>query len=575
MVAYEHTQIARLIREIDARPSDPQGFSSWVRAERHIQLLQRNSGDDELIVYAYSWPYFFICSVMTPGADIYPPDYNDLVKWSTTPDTGRACYSWNLGGGDVRAEFWYEPPGRKSLRRSQNLIFGRQLMGTEYPTQYELLQEFVHAAGIHWLDDHRAYCVVDENGDIEPVVSITKDQGEERFVLITCKRKPLEQYLAATGNVLVRLFDFMMVGGRFWSWHDSVLEQKAESHSLFYEQCLHPDGHGYTRGAQLLAVTTPRKDLFRNLIEPGSMRTDREHASFIILDWRNDEIVEVSAAPGETANYFNGEGNSLPYELSPVFFRPEVLSKYKADRDKYTIDEERRMIFCRGAWELRGVDVNDAGQVHAYLCDLRHLPYQEQLHWKSYNERPKGTISQRAHENDFQGEWASYVTPLEKVLHTVRGWAKNKPDWWKLGDEGLLRRINTPVSGSRDEWSSAFLELSKVVIEGFQVAPIQALLRQREISFEKNERSLNLIEKLLPAQTGQGQGRRPLEGIRVVQRIRSTLASHRPGAEADQIARDALTQHGTYRAHFEHVCGQVADELELIEQVLDSEPGTC
>ena len=153
-------------------------------------------------------------------------------------------------------------------------------------------------------------------------------------------------------------------------------------------------------------------------------------------------------------------------------------------------------------------------------------------------------------------------------MQTVRGWARNKPDWWKIDVEELLLRINTPVSGSKDEWGSAFLELSKAVIEGFQVPPIRALLSQKQISFEKEEQSLNLIEKLLPAQTGQNQGRRRPEGLRTVQQIRSTLVSHRSGSGADQIARDALSQHGTYRGHFEYVCGQVADELEQIEQIL-------
>ena len=162
----------------------------------------------------------------------------------------------------------------------------------------------------------------------------------------------------------MRFFDFMMIGASFSSWHDGVRERRTESNFLFYDQCLHPDGHGFTRGTQLLPVTTPREKLFQDMVEPASMRANREHASFIIQDFRNHKVVEVSAAPGHTANYFNGEGNELPYELSPAFFRPEVLSKYKADRDKYTIDEMRRFISCRGAWELRSYDINDADQVH-------------------------------------------------------------------------------------------------------------------------------------------------------------------------------------------------------------------
>ena len=56
MVSYEHTQIARLILEIDAKPTDPQRLSSWVSADKHLQLLRRNAGDDEVILYASSRP---------------------------------------------------------------------------------------------------------------------------------------------------------------------------------------------------------------------------------------------------------------------------------------------------------------------------------------------------------------------------------------------------------------------------------------------------------------------------------------------------------------------------------------
>ena len=569
MVSYEHTQICRLIRETDAKPGGSTEIYSWVRAEKHLQLLRDNAGSDEVIIYAYSRPNFFINAVITPGADIYPPDCDDLLRWSASPYTGRATYAWSWGASSVRAEFWDNPPGRKSLSRSQNLVFARHLEGTNYPVTYELLQEFVHASGIHWLGEQHAYCQVDDNGDIEPVVSITDDRGEGHFVLVTCKRKHLERYLAATGNVLVRFFDFMMIGDGFSSWHDGVRERKAGPHFIFYEQCLHPDGHGFTHGTQLLPVTTTRDDLFGDLIDPGPGRANREHVSFIIQDWRNDRIVEVSAAPGETSNYFDGKGNELPYELSPAFFNPEVLSRYKADREKYTIDEARRFISCRGAWELRSYDLNDAGQIFAYLCDLRYLPYREQQYWRIHNEEPKGTISQRAIENDFLGEWASYVTPLERVLHTVRKWARQKPDWWKIDNEDEISQVNTPVSASKDEWGTAFVELSKVIVEGFQISPIRSLLLQKQIPFNTNDRSLTLIRKLISDQTGHDGERLRLEGLRQVQRVRSKVQSHRSGSEADDMAKNAIAQHGTYRGHFEHVCNQVADELELIEQIME------
>ena len=82
--------------------------------------------------------------------------------------------------------------------------FGDQLEGTNEQFQYELLQEFAHATGILWRDEQRAYCCLDENGDFDPVVSITNPDDDTKATLITCKRETLEQYMAATGSVLVR-----------------------------------------------------------------------------------------------------------------------------------------------------------------------------------------------------------------------------------------------------------------------------------------------------------------------------------------------------------------------------------
>ena len=71
MVSYEHTQLAKLIREIDAKPADPQGNSSWIRAEKHLQLLRNNAGADEVILYA-STRATFIYAILTPGVRHLP-----------------------------------------------------------------------------------------------------------------------------------------------------------------------------------------------------------------------------------------------------------------------------------------------------------------------------------------------------------------------------------------------------------------------------------------------------------------------------------------------------------------------
>ncbi len=111
------------------------------------------------------------------------------------------------------------------------------------------------------------------------------------------------------------------------------------------------------------------------------------------------------------ANYFTA--SDLPFEMSPAFFRPDVLLKYKGDSEKYRLED--RSITCRNAWHLETYDINDAGQVHTYLIYLQRLPYDEQLYWKSYNEKPKSSISKRAFTTDFEGNWYNEYDALASL----------------------------------------------------------------------------------------------------------------------------------------------------------------
>ena len=568
MASHEHLLIARAIDELDQCPTDDQEYYSWIRAHGHLRLLRQNATEHEVIVYASS-RQTFIHAVIANESGVAPPDTDDLLDWYSTPYTVRAGYSWTGQIRDMRVEFTDTNSRPSTLTHRQNLVFGRRIEGLDGPYCYELLQEFAHATEIHWREEQRAYCRIDENGDFEPVVSITNRDGRDGLTIITCKREPLEQYLAATASVLVRFFDFMMVKyDDFRSWDGGVRERKVERQSLFYDQCVHPDGHGFTRGAQVLPVTTPKEKLFRSIAEPRSRRCGRKYASFIAFDWRNGKVDEISTDPANTTNYFEAEGNSLPFEVSPAFFRAEVLAKYKADRDKYIIDETGRSITCRGAWSLRSYDINEAGQVHAYICYLRNLPYQEQLHWESHNEKPKEGITERAYENDFQGTWSTHITALERVTHILRRWIDERPDWWRIRNELHLLRVNTPVSNSKDEWAQAFLDLSKTVIENFRTKALRAVLRNKGIGFEEKDGTLSLLEKVISGQSQAGEQSVKLKGLRESQRIRTLVQAHSGGSEAEAIAQRALIEHGAYRKHFEQVCHKIAEELEEIERTL-------
>ena len=572
MSSYEHQQIARILKQLDQRPQNDGDIAAWRQAKPHLQFLKQNARTDEIILYANVGHTTFIDAVITSETDVTPPNHDDLLEWNTSPSIVRAGYSYTTRSGGTREIKLDESlPKPTGLLKAQRIVFRRARYGVDDddPIYYELLQEFIHASELHWRADQRAYCRIDQNGDLESVVSITRWTDSEPITLITCKREPLEIFLATSGKALVRFFDFMMVKhDEFKSWRSGSINRVVDSQDLSYDQCVHPEGHAYTRGVQIQRSPLTEQELFSLIFQSPSHRSGRQHACFIIKDWRNDKIVQVSTHPDDTTSYIAAPNNNLPFEVSPAFFRPEVLSKYKVDRDKYVIDESGRYITCRGTWSLKGYDVNEAGQVHAYISDLRSLPYQEQLHWQIHNEEPKGFISKRAIDNDIEGEWTLHITPLDRILSILRTWTNDDWIWWSIPNEDALLRINTPIANSRDEWAESFLELTKVTVDKFRPKGLRDLLNRRGIDYDKDDRSLALLEKLIVGgrQVPRSQGR--LKGLREAQNIRSKVRAHGGGKEAIALSKTALLDHGTYRAHFEEVCGQIATELEEIQDCI-------
>ena len=561
---YEHKKLIESITKLDQVPADSKSYSEWMEAGAHLNFLRANAGTNELVVYA-SGEYTFIHSVVVQNERLTPVDQQDLMQWSFNPYTSTASYVTGGGSPDVWVERGLSGTGTKALKDAVQLIFGRTFEGWTGPgrTYYELHQEYAHLTGIHWRPEAHAYCRYNEHGDLEPIVSVTgREEKASNMALVTFKWEPLEEYLAASNASLVRMFDFTLLRrSGFSGWADGSTQEINESPNFFYRRRVMPGYAAYTRGVQIIRPHRSPQAIFTRITDGWFGKKNKQYGEFIAHDWRNKRVTKISTDPAATTNYFQAEANELPFELSPAFFRPEVLLKYKADRDKYTVGE--RDISCRAAWHLEAFDVNEAGQLHAYICYLRCLPYEEQLHWLSYNEPPKASISDRAAVNDFQGEFVSFEQPLRTVLSIVKRWRDDKVAWWTLRDEKLLERVNVPLTASRDEWAEAYMDLAKLVIEGFETGAIRAKLDATHVTYDKKkDQTLTMLEKLL---TNAGV-ERAIQNLRTVQRLRTTAKGHVGGSEAQQLAQDALMNHGTFANHFQHVCKQVADELETIEK---------
>ena len=564
MASFFHKSLFETLEGLSKSPEGDAAFSDWVEGEKFVNIIDKNVEQEELIIYAAS-THIFIHTVLVPIKNLKPLDKEDLLSWSFSPYTSRASI-W-YGGQEQTSGISYQIDdyaGSKTLSGGELIVFARTFEGMQKPRRnyYELLQELSHVVGIHWLPERRAYCKFDQNGDFEDVVSIT-DSDEGR--LITMKQDALQEYLIAGEYGLVQMFDFSPYQtDAFPGWDGLEDRESLKSNRLFYRQKIREGMCGYIRGVQVLAPSTTRNDLYKKWANP-EQDNEKKYVEFIAQDWRNKAVRKISTNPTATTNYFVAKDNDLPFELSPAFFRPEVLLKYKADTEKYTIGD--RDIHCRSAWYLKGYHINEAGQVHAYICDLRKLPYEEQLYWSGFNEEPKTGISEQAYTNDFEGRPWSSLNPFQKLRGKLR---VLNVEWWSFQDEDLLEKVTSPIANSRDEWAEACMNISKLVIEGLSKKYIKQYLRDTSQSVDNRHGSLKLFEQALNCHY-EDEVEKKLSAMKNAQAIRSKVRGHASGSEAQLLIDDALRLHEDFTSHFQFMCNGILQELERIEDMLNED----
>ena len=114
-----------------------------------------------------------------------------------------------------------------------------------------------------------------------------------------------------------------------------------------------------------------------------------EGIDFIVGLDENGNSIKYSCNPDGLANNF-GKNPDSPNYLTPIFFRREVLTKYYAHSERYSVEDG--YLRCQGIWGLQ-LDNNHNDYIIVFLGDLgRDLPSEEQMYWRSQNIPPEGKI---------------------------------------------------------------------------------------------------------------------------------------------------------------------------------------
>ncbi|MFX1521448.1 MAG: hypothetical protein ACFFCD_16185 [Promethearchaeota archaeon] len=447
---------------------------AWYSQEDSLHFLL-NTTDNDVPVYI-SGNNYFLYSFIVPLDKLKDDFVDDLLEWNFIAGSGYGYgYSFSKNEPVPFLSNPMENTGSKVLDDSLPLFFLRNFHGYKEKESYvEINQKISHVFDIHWVEEKHGWCKLNELGEVIPIANWIE---QDDLTLCTLRKQELDFYLFLSNACLIRLFDV----SRSLDWSKSApgndLEEicTEEEYEIFARRILigNPSNPSASilRGFQIIRCKEPREKLLLKL----SGKEPREYASFIIWDWKHQEEREWTSDPKKIGNYF--VESDYPFGTSPAFFKPDVLLKYRQDPSRYKIYD--RQIECKGAWTLR-YDINEEGQVHVYICDLSHLPFQEQLYWKSFNESPKAGISSRSFKTDFEARWDDSYDPLRSLKNTLENFPQqdeqgNQCPIWKMANVSEtcdLTFLGYVVTDSRKEWEDQILALAKIIVEGLNASYI-------------------------------------------------------------------------------------------------------
>lgn len=548
--------------------SEQKDFLHWLENER-------TSTSITLYGSAYGSGSILVHSVLIPSKDLIGVKPEAMNSWEGSPFDSPSCglvYGGEKGARVELTEPWSDRCS-KALKQRRQLVFGRSFEGRlRDKTYFELAQELTLAHKIHWTEERNAWCRLDDAGDIVDIAKVEKIGGEGgrgSAIWVSINRELLEMHMAATNTCLVQMFDSTYIPERFQEFdggEENIISDV--DGGLYYKFRIDLHGASYFRGVQIIHPVLDASELGKAMYAADN--APKEYVSFLTQDFKNGRIVNVSCAPSSLASYFD-KGSSLPFQTSPVFFKPSVLDKYKADPEKYSIRE--RGIDCRNSWSLSTYDVNEADQVHTMIKYLGDLPYSEQLYWKSFNEAPKASISRRSFKTDFEGSFDDEQDGLRDLKSTLYRLHELKSEWFVLHEPGLVDQLHYPLTESSKVWNDTLISLAKCVAEGLRKTYFESQAKKLGRCGEAQWGSIRWTRELLDAMSVDSDRISEIvDPLTKLQHLRSKLGAHSGGAEAVQIRRDLLKQFRTPKAHVYELASQLGHSLESLSSILETQP---
>jgi hypothetical protein len=261
---------------------------------------------------------------------------------------------------------------------------------------------------------------------------------------------------------------------------------------------------------------------------------DDNYPEFVIGEDEDGRPVMHSCDPDLLANYF-GKNPDAPDYLTPVHFRRDVLQKYYAKPELYSVEDG--YLRCAGLWGVH-IDNDHDDRVVVFLGDLgRDLPSAERDHWRGHMIPPDARMS----DTNFKRAFLAQATEPQAVdLRFRRLYRKANDAWvtshgWSLfrepkeSDVYILQQLRLPLNDSSTEFEEAVTLLAKLMSDAINEKAVQETLENKVA----NEKGISKLKRHLEG-VGYPHAERDIAYLRRVQELRSKVTAHLKGSDYEK-----------------------------------------
>lgn len=417
----------------------------------------------------------------------------------------------------------------------------------------ELSQDFRVLLNMHdrYVSPTEHCFVVDnENGDWEKVAEI---KGETIRIKLTILRK----YLALRRMNLLLFFDEMRFSQQSFQelGLTPIMNQivKDDDYIYNYSSLVNSHADGNKSGGWIMGKCVLRyreKDYNRDSFD----QDDRQYAEFIYDYDDEGEPMSHSCKKETLSNYFVANGDN-PLEMTPIFFKKEVLDKYYSNPNKYTVSDGA--VGCEGSWSLH-IDNDHRNYVIVPLVYLGNLDYSEQLYWKGYNVSPEREMgfSKTAYTRWIEGKLCDPTFPDLQFKYRFKQFNKKweKQFGWPLflplidEDEHRYKTLHClTTENNHSDFDEQILSMTKLVVDSLNQkcllseiddsnTEVESFLKERKVTS-----SLELkagIDKFQAFIFSKGMKCPDMVNfLRKVQSLRSNSVAHRKSNKRKDLAK--------------------------------------